>query len=221
MSLANRAPSDRTRATPKAKGARKPSGKLLPDSVPVEMPELPNSLSITTLAQFRAISDPMRTRILNVIQQRPATAKQLAVLLGSTPGATGYHLKVLESAKLAQVVAKRVTNGIVAKYYARTARLFVFDLPPEVAGPKAVALDIVNTARNDLLRLAPGPGGPFGETNTFAYPRARLSPEKVDHYARRVDDLMKDLLNEPQDPQGLVYGLLLGFFAVPTYGLPE
>jgi DNA-binding transcriptional ArsR family regulator len=200
--------------------ARPAALKLLPDSVPVEMPDLPSSRPITTLAQFRAISDPMRSRILNVIQQRPATAKQLAGLLGSTPGAIGYHLKVLESAKLAQVVAKRVTNGIVAKYYARTARLFLFDLPPEVAGPKAVALDIVDTARNDLLRLEPTPDGPQGETSAFAYPRVRLSPGQIDRYAKRVNDLVQDLLNEPQEPDGQLYGLILGFFAVPAYELP-
>src|SRR5262245_26610582 len=51
---------------------------LLPESVPVQMPDLPPRLAITTLEQFRAVSDPVRSRILGIIQNQPATAKQIA-----------------------------------------------------------------------------------------------------------------------------------------------
>ena len=93
--------------------------EVLPEDVPVTMPELPPQLVINTLQQFKAISDPIRSRILGIIQNQPATARQIADRLGASPGAIGHHLHVLEAAGLAQVVARRIMRGIIANYYTR------------------------------------------------------------------------------------------------------
>ena len=68
---------------------------VLPEHVPVTMPELPTQLVVNTGQQFKAISDPIRSRILGIIQNQPATAKQIADRLGASPGAIGHHLHVL------------------------------------------------------------------------------------------------------------------------------
>src|SRR5689334_17362152 len=102
------------------------TSEILPVSVPVEMPALPPTLVIRTIQQFKAISDPVRSRILKLIQYQPATAKQIAERFHIPHGTVGHHLQVLEAAGLAQVVARRLVRGIVAKYYSRTARIFVF-----------------------------------------------------------------------------------------------
>src|SRR6059058_4135738 len=124
--------------------------EVLPEDVPVTVPELPPRLVINTMQQFKAISDPIRSRILGIIQNQPATAKQIADRLGATPGAIGHHLRVLEAAGLAQVVARRLIRGIVANYYTRTARIFTFDLPREVTGDLSASLDIVMRAHDEL-----------------------------------------------------------------------
>src|SRR5262249_32492649 len=111
---------------------------VLPDSVPVTMPDLPLQRVIATEQQLKAMGDTTRSRILGIIQNQPATAKQIADRLAATPGAIGHHLRILEAAGLAQVVARRLTRGIVANYYTRTARIFKFDLPPEIAGHLSV-----------------------------------------------------------------------------------
>src|SRR5689334_22783650 len=99
---------------------------VLPEGVPVHMPELPARLVVNTAQQFTALGDPMRWRVLGVIQSQPATAKQIASQLKIAPGTAGHHLQVLEAAGLARVVARRLlVHGIVAKYYARSARLFI------------------------------------------------------------------------------------------------
>src|SRR5216683_7909452 len=123
---------------------------VLSGDVPVTMPELPVQLVINTVQQFKATSDPVRSRILGIIQNQPATAKQIADRLGATPGAIGHHLRVLEAAGLAQVVARRLIRGIVANYYTRTARIFKFDLPREVTGDLSASLDIVMRAHDEL-----------------------------------------------------------------------
>src|SRR6266567_8138248 len=95
---------------------------VLLDEVAVVMPELPTKLVINTAQQLKAFGDPLRARILGIIQQQPATARQLANRLKASPGAIGHHLHVLAAAGLAKVVARRFVRGTVANYFTRTAR---------------------------------------------------------------------------------------------------
>src|SRR6266702_7811609 len=150
--------------------------EILPEDVPVTMPELPPQLVINTLQQFKAISDPIRSRILGIIQNQPATAKQIADRLGATPGAIGHHLHVLEAAGLAQVVARRLIRGIIANYYTRSARIFDYELPREVTGGTSISLDIMTKARDELAEAQE-----YIEEDTYrseAFPHVRLSPER-------------------------------------------
>src|SRR5436189_5066647 len=127
---------------------------VLPENVPVTMPELPTQLIVNTGQQFKAISDPIRSRILGIIQNQPATAKQIADSLKASPGAIGHHVHVLEAAGLAQVVARRLIRGIVANYYTRTARIFTYDLPRQVTGDTSINIDIIAKAYQALAEAA-------------------------------------------------------------------
>jgi DNA-binding transcriptional ArsR family regulator len=189
---------------------------VLPQDVPVTMPELPPRLLITTAEQFKAITEPTRSRILGIIQNEPATAKQLADRLHVPHGAIGHHLQVLEAAGLAQVVAKRLVRGIVAKYYARTARIFTYDLSPDVTGGRSPSLDIVTSAANEFAETV-AEGGADCRSQSVSFPHARLTPERVRAYQERFDALLEELLREPPDPQGEVYGCLFALFCSPQY----
>src|SRR6266571_8452912 len=120
---------------------------VLAEDVPVEMPNLPPKLVINTPQQFKALGDPVRSRILGIIQNQPATAKQIADRLKVPPGTVGHHLQVLEEAGLAKIVARRLVRGIVAKYYTRTARIFGYNFSPEVRGHASIALDFAAKLR--------------------------------------------------------------------------
>jgi DNA-binding transcriptional ArsR family regulator len=191
---------------------------VLPESVPVVMPALPLRLSITTARQFQAFSDPLRSRILGIIQNQPATAKQIADQLGKPPSTVGHHLAVLEETGLAQVVARRLVRGIVAKYYTRTARIFNFELPPEVRGERPVSVDIMTHVRDELAEAI----AEYGEETDDAigcsgFPHARIAPERARHYQERLDALMEEFIAEPFDPNGEVYGLGAALFVAPGY----
>src|SRR6476469_7965817 len=99
---------------------------------PPTMPDLPPSLTSSGAKQYKALGAPLRVRVLELIQHQPRTAKQLAGLLERPPGTIGHQLRVLEEAGLAQVVARRLVKGIVAKYYARTAHIFLVETPQEL-----------------------------------------------------------------------------------------
>jgi DNA-binding transcriptional ArsR family regulator len=188
---------------------------LLPEDVPVTMPDLPARHVVNTLEGFKAISDPTRDRILSIIQNQPATAKQIADRLGATPGAIGHHLRVLEEAGLAQVVARRLVRGIVASYYTRTGRIFLFELPQELVAGESAALNIISKAHEEMAEaqatISDDPESCDG------FPHARLSPERVRYYHKRLNALVDELVNEPFDPDGEVYGVLVAMFKSPPY----
>ena len=187
----------------------------LPEDVAVPMPQLPLRLVINTLPQFKAINDPMRLRILGIIQNRPATAKQIADQLAASPGAIGHHLHVLEAAGLAQVVARRIIRGIIASYYTRTARIFDFEFPPEVRGERSTVLDFVRDLHDEMSETLAEKGDEAVCSSSF--PRNRLSPEQLQVYKQRLDDLIDDFIAEIPDPHGQVYSLFTTLFLAPQY----
>jgi DNA-binding transcriptional ArsR family regulator len=188
---------------------------VLAGDIPVTMPNLPVYIVINTASQFKAISDPIRSRILGIIQNQPATAKQIAGSLKASPGAIGHHLHVLESAGLAQIVARRLIRGIVANYYTRTARIFKYDLPREVTGSTSMNLDIMAKAYEELAEAEANKEIDVHQCSSF--PHIRLSPERAKYYFERINTLVDDILQETPDPDGKVYGILTSMFLAPNY----
>jgi DNA-binding transcriptional ArsR family regulator len=191
---------------------------ILPDTVPISMPELPPKRVLTTMQEFKAVSDETRSHILGLIQQQPATAKQIADRLNATPGAIGHHLHLLEAAGLAQVVARRFVRGTVANYYARTARIFQFEFPHEIRGddPKnsfsqRMATDVLDELVNIGMKEDDDPY----EHTAFLHPR--LSPERANVYRQRLDELIDDIIHEAPEPTGQVYSIFIGMFTSPDY----
>ena len=188
---------------------------ILSEDVPVTMPELPATLTVNTAQQFKALGDSTRSRILSIIKHEPATAKQVGDRLKIPPGTAGHHLAVLEAAGLAQVVARRLVHGIIAKYYARTARLFLLDFPPELAPEKEKNLDLLTEARDQLADALV-----TEEDKIFCkagFPHTRLSRERAEEFGKRLFDLVYEFATEPPDPNGQVYGLCTAFFLSPSY----
>jgi len=188
---------------------------VLPDDIPVTMPELPIRLTITNAQQFKAITEPVRSRILGIIQNQPATAKQIAGRLGASPGAIGHHLHVLEAAGLAKIVARRLVRGIVANYYTRTARIFTYDFPDEGTGSALGSLKIITRARDELAEATVSVGEDPNQFDAFLH--IRVPPERARAYYDRLEALTEDLLHETPDPNGQVYGILVAMFKSPAY----
>lgn len=188
---------------------------VLPEDTPVIMPELPLSLTVSTPQQMKALADPIRHRILGIIQNRPATAKQIADRLKMSPGTIGHHLQVLEAAGLAKVVARRLVRGIVARYYTRTARIFTYDFPPDVTGAVPTLVRFLSDARDELAEALVD-GGQHLLVKT-AFPHSRLTPERIAYYQQRLIELVDEFIAEPADGDGMLYSLSVALFQAPPY----
>jgi DNA-binding transcriptional ArsR family regulator len=178
------------------------------------MPDLPPSLTLRSAKQYKALGDPLRVRILELIQHQPRTTKQLAGLLGRPPGTVGHQLRVLEAAGLAQVVARRLVKGIVAKYYARTAHIFLVETPQELSAERPPGDVRLQRARDELAEslAALGAEAYFGYEDNPEFFHVRLSPERAGVYRDRLSALTTDLLHETPDPEGAVFAVSVAFF---------
>jgi DNA-binding transcriptional ArsR family regulator len=181
------------------------------------MPDLPPSLTLRSAKQYKALGEPLRVRILELIQHQPRTAKQLAVLLERPPGTIGHQLRVLEAAGLAQVVAQRLVKGIVAKYYARTAHIFLVETPQELRAEQSPGDIRLQRARDELVESLTALGAEtyFGYEGSPEFFHVRLSPERARVYRDRLSALTTSLLHETPDPQGTVFAVSVAFFIAP------
>src|SRR6188474_174287 len=86
--------------------------------------ELADRMALTTPAQVKALSHPMRNTILGLLHERAATVNELAEALGRPKSTVAHHVKVLAEAGLVQIVRTRRVRAIQERFYGRTARMF-------------------------------------------------------------------------------------------------
>lgn len=93
---------------------------------PLRMIDLKDIMILKTTEEIKAVSDPYRLKILRVLSsyEDGATASMVAEDMGEVPSKVYYHIKKLEKVGVIEVVKTEVVNGIVAKYYKKTAETF-------------------------------------------------------------------------------------------------
>lgn len=81
---------------------------------------------LTTLDEIKSFSDPYRIIIMKHFfrLKRPATVKQIADEMGDVPAKVHYHVKKLVASGLLKLNHTKEINGILAKYYEPTAKMF-------------------------------------------------------------------------------------------------
>ncbi|HJP71449.1 MAG TPA: helix-turn-helix domain-containing protein [Candidatus Limnocylindria bacterium] len=180
---------------------------------------------ISDVEQLKAISDPLRLRLIEIASDDPSrswTAKALAERLGTKQTKLYHHLNLLEERGFLRVAETRMVSGILEKGYAATASSYRLEpglLGGAVAGDKAIddMLDAIFTkSRAEIVAAVRSGAITLGEredsTRSMALwlGGARLSRAN----ARRVIRLIERLaaVDEHEDPDGIEYGLLVGFY---------
>src|SRR5919198_2729480 len=91
---------------------------------PIPDYELAEKTVITAPAQLRAIADPLRDTILDLLLERAATVSELAAAVRRPKSTVAHHVNVLVEAGMLRVVRTRRVRAIDERYYGRTARVF-------------------------------------------------------------------------------------------------
>jgi DNA-binding transcriptional ArsR family regulator len=91
--------------------------------------EIADTLTLTTRAQWKAISHPIRLSILNLLIESPHTNEEMAKKLEIVSGQLHFHTKTLLTAGLIRVVATRQKGHLTEKLYRAVARYWVAATP--------------------------------------------------------------------------------------------
>ncbi len=86
-----------------------------------------------SVEQAKLLGNATRVKIISTIVDTPRTAKQVATILGQTPGNVHYHMKLLYEGGLIELVETKEINGITEKYYQSKGKWF--DGGPDTTDP--------------------------------------------------------------------------------------
>jgi len=142
-----------------------------------------DTMIVAEPAQLRAMADPFRVQLVQLLRDRARSTQELAQQLSMPKGTVGHHLKVLESAGLIRVVRTRKVRAVTEKFYGRTARLFLYQTEDPADG-RAISAVTLRQAASEV-ELAPVTAG-------FGLVRARLTQKDLDRFERRAKKLLND-----------------------------
>jgi DNA-binding transcriptional ArsR family regulator len=149
-----------------------------------------------TVLQAKAASHPLRLRILRLCGQQPMTNKQLADRLGSQPGTTLYHVRLLVEAGLLEPAPIRTgASGALEKPYRSTGRSWWLsgygdtdDGEPYDDRDDESSLAPIEAFQAELREAGPG------SVRTFARFMLHLSEEEVRELDRRLLEVLDEYI---------------------------
>ncbi|MEJ7741329.1 MAG: winged helix-turn-helix domain-containing protein [Nocardioidaceae bacterium] len=176
--------------------------------------DLPDTIELSTPAQLRAISDPLRTAILDLVLERAATVAELAAAVGRPKSTVAHHVKVLVQAEMLRVVRTRRVRAIDERYYGRTGRTIyvgVVRRPGDTKTPVCI---------NDLS-VAAVESVPAHEADTLysTVRHARIPAQSAAQFWQRVEALIREF-TQLQRSGETVYGFAAGLYPTDHPTLP-
>jgi len=119
------------------------------------------STTIDDPRYVKALSHPLRVRILAMLQERTATPVELAAWLGARLGTVAYHVRTLHELDLIELVDETRVRGAVAHHYRAKERPRVSDAAWESAAPiaKQAAVGAALQTIDEYARASAAAGG--------------------------------------------------------------
>ena len=163
---------------------------------------LADGLDVGTPERMRALADPLRTLLADLVLERAMTVTELAGRVGRPKGTVAHHVDVLVDAGLLQVVRTRRVRAIEERFYGRTARTYLF---PSDDGDD---LPFAAVARQEWDRdhhdADPATGG-------FTLRHARIPAERAAEFWDRVLRMAVEFTQSARDGDR-EYALYAGLF---------
>ncbi len=169
--------------------------------------DLAAELTIDTPAQLKALGDPLRSTIVDLVLERAMSVTELAERLDRPRGSVAYHVDVLVDAGLLEVIRTRRVRAIDERFYGRPALTYVL---PDRPGEIPFIRDVL--AEMDVERLSH-----HGGHAACTYRHARIPEHRVREYADRLQALALEFAEEPRSGD-TEFGLYIALF--PTNRLP-
>lgn len=167
---------------------------------------------VSSPRELRAMADPLRSTILELVLERAATVGELAAAVDRPKSTVAYHVGVLVDATMLKVVRTRRVRAIDERFYGRTARVFYVgtiqpgDRPPgDVNNLSMGAAESVPAHEADDLRAI--------------IRHARIPRERAAEFWERVLALSHEFMQLPRSGE-TVHGFVAGLYPTDFPTLP-
>lgn len=151
-------------------------------------------------AESRALSSPLRLRMLRLALHEPRTNKELAEALDLHPASALHHVRTLvDTGFLVEQETRRGKRGSRERPYLASGKSFY--LETGLTDPRAGDL-LLETFLQDVAALPPG----TLDSTRLGF---RLAPADLERVRRRLADLLDEVATMPGDPDGEPWSLFL------------
>jgi len=177
--------------------------------------ELDDMLVVTSPAQLRALADPLRSTLLELVLERAATVTELARAVDRPKSTIAYHVGLLVDAGLLRVVRTRRVRAIEERYYGRVARTLYIGVLSRPEDKQVVA------AINGVAQAAAESAAAHAADELrCSLTHARIPVEEVRSFWARVQELAREFAQIPRSGDQ-VYGFVAGLYPTDAPTLPD
>jgi len=174
--------------------------------------DLENLRVVSSPQELRAMADPLRSTILDLVLERAATVAELATAVGRPKSTVAHHVGVLVTADMLKVVRTRKVRAIDERFYGRTARIFYVG---------RITPDQVTVVPNYLPLAAAESTAAYQADRLRAILRyARIPRDRAAEFWDRVFELVNDFAQIPRSGD-TVYGFVAGLYPTEHPTLPD
>ena len=177
--------------------------------------DLETMLVVTAPAQLRALADPLRGTLLDLLLERAATVTELARAVDRPKSTVAYHVNLLVEAGLLRVVRTRRVRAIEERYYGRVARTLYVGALTRAEDKQVVA------AMNGLAQAAAEsvPAHAADDVRCMLL-HARIPVGEVRNFWAEVMELARRFAQIPRSGDQ-VYGFVAGLYPTDAPTLPD
>jgi DNA-binding transcriptional ArsR family regulator len=177
-------------------------------SVNREIPDydLQDMLVVTAPGQLRALADPLRGTLLELVLERAASVTEMALATDRPKGTVAYHVNLLVDVGLLRVVRTRRVRAIEERYYGRVARTYYIGVLSRPEDKQVVA------AINGLATAtAESAAAHAADDLRCTLVHARIPIEEVRTFWAEVQQLARRFTQIPRAGDQ-VYGFVAGLY---------
>jgi predicted ArsR family transcriptional regulator len=153
-----------------------------------------------TPAEYRAMANPLRLRIIRLCLYEARTNKELADALGMEPASTLHHVRLLvETGFLEPTETRPGPRGSTEKPYRSTGKSWSLEAPRDASEEEWLAVH--DAVRDELQQVG------FGRQITGARLGLKLSRERVEELRQHIERWVNELADTDPDEDGDHVGL--------------
>ena len=177
--------------------------------------ELDEMLVVTAPDQLRALAEPLRGSLLELVLERAATITELAQAVGRPKSTVGYHVNFLVDAGLFKVVRTRRVRAIDERFYGRVARTLYVGVLNRAEDKQVVA------SMNGLAAaVAESAAAHAADDLRCTLTHARIPIEQVRAFWAEVQEVARRFAQIPRSGDQ-VYGFVAGLYPTDAPTLPD